>query len=181
MKTRITTKNVGVLVEEFNSTKETILKIEKVMKSTVDEIVKENRVMEPAEMKKLGMYQIPVKKQLETYTIGLPSYLRSVGRQDEASKPPVEFLDRVRSVLQQAQELDADFDWCMGQIRIKVSINNMLLGCFDSLDLMGDVPSVPSDDVEAAGPAASEPPAPASPAGTESTADDHPAQTTGAV
>lgn len=180
MKAKITTKQVETLITEFDAMKETIFKIEEVMKKSVDEIVKKDRVMEPAEMKKLGMYRIPVKKQLETYTTGLPSYLRSVGRQDELSKPPVEFLDRVRDVLQQAQDLDTDFDWCVNQIRIKASLNNMLLGCFDPLEFMDEPSPLHSADVKAVSPVADEPSIPIA-AGAEPTVDDRTTHTTGAV
>lgn len=149
MKLKITTKRAENLLANFNSTKENIGKLEKAIMERVDSKIREDRIIKASEITELKMYKCAVKKQLEMYTSGLATYIRSVSRQEENSRPPVEFIEQVRGVLEQAQELESDLDWNLKQIVINISISNMLLGCFDPVNLEEEPTSSPANDGEA--------------------------------
>lgn len=151
MKVKLTTAKAEQLIHNFGTLKEQLPFIKENIQKQMDAKQNIKGVIQPEEADRINAYLEPVLGMLSQYTVGFPSYLRSVGKTEESKKPDAAFLDSVREVLQQAREIKEDFDWMKEHFNQQIKLHNMALGDFRAVSFT-EPSEEPEPPQEAAGP-----------------------------
>ncbi len=126
---------VEILIEEFEALSETIPTVQKNIQDKMCSKLAEDRVINISELKEIETMVTPVKDQLQQYTEGFPSYLRSIGKMEPEAKEALKSQsDKVREVLKEARELETDLEWIINHYLNKIKVQNMKLGYFELND-----------------------------------------------
>lgn len=139
-KKRVLTKGmVDTMLKDFKELQRSVTKIESSIQDKMDSLLCKNEVITPQMIDQFKLMADPLNKQLEQYTKGFPSFLRSSSKSE--SKLDGEYAEKIRDTLKEARELEWNFSWTFEHLSEKIQIHNMALGNFDMLDNNTPVPT----------------------------------------
>ena len=136
----LTRVNVTQLITDYENVKKNLENIQVQMSRSVQASLVEGQVADPAILLNVKGCLQQAEAVLNDYTAGFRRFSRSMAKIQNANKPDEKFLENVRVIRSEAEDILQDFKWTMDHLGQQIVLHNMALGDFSAV-----TPAVPQE------------------------------------
>ena len=129
----LTQSNVTQLITDYKQVKKNLENIQVQMSRTVQAALVEGQVADPAILLNVKGCLQQAEAVLNDYTAGFLRFSRSMAKTQNANKPDEKFLENVRAIRSDAEDILQDFRWTLDHLGQQIVLHNMALGDFSAV------------------------------------------------
>ena len=129
----LTRANVTQLITEYEQVKKNLENIQVQVSRTVQAALVEGQLADPAILSNVEGCLQQAEAVLTDYTAGFLRFSRSMAKIQNANKPDEKFLENVRAIRAEAEDILQDFKWTLNHLGQQIVLHNMALGDFSAV------------------------------------------------
>ena len=129
----LTQSNVTQLITDYKQVKKNLENIQVQMSRTVQAALVEGQLADPAILLNVKGCLQQAEAVLNDYTAGFLRFSRSMAKTQNANKPDEKFLENVRAIRSDAEDILQDFRWTLDHLGQQIVLHNMALGDFSAV------------------------------------------------